>query len=169
MLSHCDSHAITHPPSTPSPNTATYPSTPPVRTRVAIHRAGQPALMSTHDHTQEAERNVSLRANFLRSTLFCAPFRCGSNPGRLPVKLCRTRTPRAPSLRTAFVSLRPYGPNSHPMLVFPPVSSGDALETGITKAPAGVVGLLNPAYTITRIGCTGMLALLSTLGRRKMM
>lgn len=167
MLFHCDSHAIAHPPSIPSPNTATYPSTPSVRTRVAIHRAGQPALMNTHDHIQEAERNVSFRASFLRSTLFCAPFRCGSNPGWLPVKL--SRMPRAPSLRPAFVLLRPYSPISRPTLVFPPVSSGDAVETGITKVPADVVELLNPAHTIARIGCTGMLALLSTLGRRKMM
>ena len=167
MLSYCDSHEITHPPSITLPDAATYPS-PPVRTRVAIHSAGQPALMSAHDHTQEVEQNVSSRASFLGSTLFCAPFRCGSNPGRLSVKLCRSRTSRPISPRAAFVSLRPYSPNSQPTLVFPPMFSYDAVETEIINAPVDLVELLKPAHTITRLGCIGMLALLSTLGRRKM-
>jgi hypothetical protein len=117
----------------PLPDSATYSSTPPAHTRVAIRSAAQPALMSAHDHNQEAERDVSFRASFLRSTLFCAPFRCGSNPGRLPVKLCRIRTPRAIPPRAAFVSLRPYSPNSQPTLVFPPWFSYDAVETEITS------------------------------------
>jgi hypothetical protein len=123
MLSHCDSSAITHSPSTPSSDTMTYSSTPTVRTQVAIHRAGLPALTGTHDHNQEGERNVSLRAKFLRSTFFCAPFRCGSNPSRLPVTSCRTRTPGATFHRAvhhAFVPLKPISPISQPTVVFLP-------------------------------------------------
>ena len=122
MLSHCDNSAITHTSSIPSTDTAAYPSTSAPRTRVAIRRDGQPALMSTHDQTQDGERNVSFRARFLRSTFFCAPLRCGSNSYRLPMTACRIGTPGPTFQRATFVSLRPHTPNSQPTLAFPPIS-----------------------------------------------
>src|ERR1700722_19635344 len=94
MLSHCDNNlsAITHTSSIQSADTATYSSTSAPCTRVAIRRDGLPALMSTQDQNQEGERNIFFRASLLRSTFFCAPFRYGSNPDRLPVTFCRIRT-----------------------------------------------------------------------------
>jgi hypothetical protein len=166
MLSHCDDSAFTRTSFIPSADTATYSSTSSPRTRVAIRGDGQ---ISTHDQNQEGERNVSFRASFLRSTIFCAPFRCDSNPDRLPATFCRIGTPGPTFQRAAFVSLRPHTTNSQPTLVFPPISGCDSMETGIVNTPADGVELLKPAHTISRVGCTGMLALLNSLiGRHEM-